>query len=175
LNSPIKIHQVEILDWERMKKVRIDDIDVPPSTSQADIIRPLSAALGTTDVAINYFEIAPGESFGYAYHRHNDQEEVFYIQSGTATFETETGDVDVEAGEIIRFESGESQLGTNQGDDRVTAIALGAPRGSEEIEYFIDCPECDERTIQLVEPVNDETEIVIRCSECGTETDRFSP
>lgn len=157
-----------------MKKIRIDDIDIPPSTSPADIVRPLSEALGTTGLSINYFEITPGESFGYAYHRHNDQEEVFYVQSGTATFETESGDVDVESGGVIRFAPGEFQLGTNQGDERVTAIALGAPRGSEEIEYFIECPDCDERTVQPLEPMNEEGEIVIRCSECGTETERFT-
>lgn len=156
-----------------MNKVSIEDIDTPASNSPADVLRPLSQALDTNGLAINYFELAPGESFGYAYHRHQDQEEVFYIQSGTPTFETETGDVDVEAGEAIRFPPGEFQLGTNQTDDRVKALALGVPRDSEEIEYFIECPQCSERTIQTPEITEDQEALLIRCSECETETDRI--
>lgn len=156
-----------------MKTVTIEDIDVPASNSPADVVRPLSAALDTTGLAINYFELAPGESFGYDYHRHHDQEEVFYIQTGTATFETESGAVAVDAGEVIRFESGEFQLGTNRGDERVTALALGAPRDSEEIEYLRDCSQCSDRTVQPLE-ISRDNEIIVRCSDCGTETDRIS-
>ncbi len=157
-----------------MNKVSIEDIDTPPSNSPADVLRPLSQALNTTDLAINYFELAPGESFGYDYHRHHDQEEVFYIQAGRPTFETEAGDVDVGAGEVIRFAPGEFQLGTNQTDDRVKALALGAPRGSKEIEYLRNCTQCSERTIQAPEITESPKVLVIQCSDCGTETDRIS-
>jgi hypothetical protein len=61
-----------------MKKTRIDAVEMPPTNSPADVVRPLSAVLETESVALNYFELAPTESFGYAYHRHLDQEEVFY-------------------------------------------------------------------------------------------------
>lgn len=157
-----------------MNKVSIEDIDTPPSNSPADVLRPLSQALDTDDLAINYYKLAPGESFGYEYHRHHDQEEVFYIQAGTPTFETEDGDVDVEAGEVIRFAPGEFQLGTNQTDNRVKALALGAPRDSEEIEYLRNCTQCGERTIQAPEITENQEALVIRCSDCGTETDRIS-
>jgi len=69
----------------------------------ADVKRPLSNELDADDVAVNYYELAPGDSFGFGYHRHADQEEVFHVQRGTVTFETEDGDVDVSAGEAIRF------------------------------------------------------------------------
>ncbi|NIS29911.1 MAG: cupin domain-containing protein, partial [Actinobacteria bacterium] len=68
-----------------MKRVAIDDVEHPPTISPADVVRPLSGPLGTTDVALNYFELAPGETFGFDYHRHRDQEEVFYVLEGTAT------------------------------------------------------------------------------------------
>lgn len=153
-----------------MNHVQIDDVDIPPTNSPADVVRPLSEALGTTEIALNYFELAPGESFGYAYHRHHDQEEVFYIQTGTATFKTETGEIAVDAGEIIRFSPGEFQLGTNQSDNRVTALALGAPRDSEDIEHLLDCSECSKRTVHTSEVAEDQDIIVIHCSECGTKT-----
>lgn len=59
--------------------------------SPADVVRELSPALDTNGLAINYFEVESSESAGYAYHRHLDQEEVFYVQQGIVTFETEAG------------------------------------------------------------------------------------
>jgi len=80
-------------------------------------------------MALNYYELAPGDSFAYGYHRHERQEELFLVQQGAATFETEAGDVVVEAGEVVRFVPGEFQRGVNEGEERVVAFALGAPRG----------------------------------------------
>lgn len=80
-----------------MEKITILDLEPPSTTSPAEVY-PLGDPLGTTDIAINYFELAPGDRFGFDLHRHLDQEEVFYIQQGTATFETEEGDVEVAAG-----------------------------------------------------------------------------
>lgn len=153
-----------------MQHVTIDDIEPPSTNSPADVVRPLTQALGTTGLAMNFFELAPGDSFGFAYHRHNDQEEVFYIQRGTATFETESGDIEVDAGEVIRFSPGEFQLGTNHSDERVKALAIGAPRDSEEVEYLLDCSTCEGRTVHTTEVNEDEGVIVIQCSECGAET-----
>ena len=157
-----------------MKKVRIEDVAAPRSNSPADVFRPLSAVLGTDAVAINYFELAPAESFGYAYHRHLDQEEVFYVREGTVTFETESGEVEVGPDEVVRFAPGEFQLGRNRGDERVVALAIGAPRETEAIEYLRECPECAERTIQVPETVEEGDEgFVIRCRVCGTVVDEF--
>ena len=68
-----------------MKTVRIEDVESRAS-GPADVKRPLTAALGATDLALNYFELAPGDSFAFGYHAHSDQEEVFYVQSGTVAF-----------------------------------------------------------------------------------------
>ncbi|KZN25225.1 cupin [Haladaptatus sp. R4] len=154
-----------------MEKVHVED--VAGQMSAADVRRPVSKALGTEDMAINYYELAPGDSFAFGYHAHDDQEEVFYIQSGTATFETEDGDVVVGAGEAIRFARGEFQRGVNEGDDRVVALALGAPRDTENVEMYRDCPECGERTQNEIEMVGDKEALVTICSDCGAETGRF--
>ncbi|ELZ07483.1 cupin domain-containing protein [Natrialba aegyptia] len=153
-----------------MQHIVIDAVDVPPTNSPADVVRPISEALGTSGVAINYFELAPGESFGFAYHRHHDQEEVFFVLTGTATFRTEMGEVRVGAGEVIRFEPGEFQRGTNHSSNRVTALALGAPRDSEDIEYLLDCTECSEETIHTSAVADDRAAVIIRCTACETET-----
>lgn len=153
-----------------MERVRIDAVE--DWMGPASIKRPLGRALGTTEMAINYYELAPGESFAFGYHRHTEQEEVFYIQSGTATFETEAGTVAVESGEAIRFEPGEFQQGTNQGDERVVAVALGGPAEPGETEIRRVCPDCEEQTPQRVEPLEDALHTL--CVNCGAETGQFT-
>lgn len=151
-----------------MEKVTIDAVD--GRMSSADLTRPVSDALGTEDVAINYYELAPGDTFSPGLHTHFDQEEVFYVQSGTATFETKDGDVVVDAGEIVRFAPGDYQQGRNEGDQRVVALALGAPGESEEGELLRDCPECGERTQHWMRMSDEKDEIEVYCLTCDTVT-----
>jgi len=154
-----------------MEKVDIDAIDsrMGPAASK----RSLSGALGATSVALNYYALAPGDTFGFGYHRHPEQEEVFYVIEGTATFETEDGDVAVETGEAIRFAPGEWQLGRNDGAERVVALALGAPRDAAETEMLRECPDCGGRTEGDIEMADDREAIVTRCAVCGAVTGRF--
>jgi uncharacterized cupin superfamily protein len=56
--------------------------DVENSVQPAAVMRQLTEPLGATDVAVNYYELEPGDSFAFAYHSHEDQEELFYVQSG---------------------------------------------------------------------------------------------
>ena len=154
-----------------MEKVRIDEVE--NSVQPAAVMRPLTDALGTTDLALNYYELEPGDSFAFAYHSHEIQEEVFYVQEGTATFETENGPVTVEAGEIVRFAPGELQRGWNRGDERVRALALGAPLEYGEQQTFRHCPNCEEQTDNRLERTDDETAVVAYCEECGAETGRW--
>lgn len=157
-----------------MDRVRIDDVenDVQP----AAVMRKLTEPLGLTDVAINYYELEPGDSFAFAYHSHEVQEEVFCVLSGTATFETEAGPVEVGAGEIVRFGREEFQRGWNYGDERVRAFAIGAP-----LEYGTQpklryCPDCDAETegeLDRIEDAEGEEVVVAHCVECDTETGRW--
>lgn len=155
-----------------MEHVRIDDLD--DWMGPADVKRPLGKALGTEHMAMNYYELAPGESFAFGYHRHADQEEVFYVTSGTATFETDDGDVEVTAGEAIHFAPGEFQQGFNRGDERVRALAIGAPADAGELTLLRACPECNDRTEHTIRPTEDKTALVTVCGACGAETAQFS-
>lgn len=155
-----------------MEKVAIDDLELtsnPPAAVQRNLTRPL----GTTDVALNYYELAPGDSFAYAYHNHEIQEEVFYVVEGTATFETESGAVEVGSGEVVRFPPGEYQRGTNRGAERVVALALGAPLDYGHMDKTRDCPVCGGFTTQSFEM--DGPDYVATCTECGAETGRWPP
>lgn len=154
-----------------MDKIRIDDID--RRVDSATVQRPLTNALNATNVALNYYELSPGDSFAYGYHMHETQEELFIIQEGRVTFETEDGDVIVEAGEVIRFAPGEYQQGINTSDERVVAFAIGAPQETGDSEILRECATCGERTPQTVKRVGGGQVNVTRCLNCGEETGRF--
>ncbi|WP_435348411.1 cupin domain-containing protein [Haloarchaeobius sp. HRN-SO-5] len=155
-----------------MEKVTIDAVD--SWMGPADVKRSLTKPLGTTDLAINYYELAPGDSLGFGYHSHEDQEEVFYVQSGTVTFETEGDDVPVAAGDVVRFGPGESQLGTNEHDERAVVLAIGAPQDPGELHMVRECPRCGERTEQDIRPTEERDALLTVCVECGAETGRFT-
>ncbi|MFD1563351.1 cupin domain-containing protein [Haloarchaeobius amylolyticus] len=155
-----------------MEQVSLSDVDrwMSPARNK----RSLSNALGTEHLAMNHYILEPGESFGFGYHRHAEQEEIFYVLEGTATFETEEGDVTVSAEEAIRFAPGEWQLGRNETDDRVVALALGAPSETGETEIRRTCPNCGERQPVRIEPTDDRNALVAICEECGAETVRHT-
>lgn len=154
-----------------MDKIRIDEIEGTPDS--ATVRRPLTEAVNATNLALNYYELAPGDSFAYGYHRHEKQEEVFIVQRGRVSFETEDGVVDVEPGEVIRFGPGEYQQGINRGDERVVALAIGAPQDAGELEILRACESCGERTPNTIERIQDDGVKITRCLECGSETARF--
>jgi uncharacterized cupin superfamily protein len=154
-----------------MEKVRIDDVE--NSIQPAAVMRHLTDPLGLTDLAINYYELEPGDSFAFAYHSHEVQEEVFYVFEGTATFETEDGPVEVGAGEVVRFDREEFQRGWNRSDEQVRALALGAPLEYGEQVKLRHCPECEEETDTRLSGGEDGESVVAYCKDCGTETGRW--
>lgn len=153
-----------------MERIRVDEVD--SRAGPAAVKRPLSAALGASDVALNYYELAAGESFAYGYHRHESQEELFVVERGEVTFETERGDVVVEAGEVVRFEPGEWQRGVNTGGKRVIAFAIGAPQEAGETEIRRECERCGDRTPHTV-ALADDGGTLARCLDCEAVTGRF--
>lgn len=158
-----------------MEKVDIAEDGAGPSIAAADVYRRLSKPLGTEHLAINYAELEPGSQLGWDYHRHRDQEEVFVVTAGTVTFETEAGDVSVGAGEAVRFGPDEFQLARNRGDERTTMLALGAPRGSREIQYRRRCPTCEDETIQDIEFDRDRGVFEAICTECDEVVAEIEP
>jgi quercetin dioxygenase-like cupin family protein len=157
-----------------MEKVTIDDVSIVNNPLGVHSVRkPVSRELGTEDFAMNYFELEPGESFSGGLHAHHDQEEVFYVQEGTATFEVgrEREETTVGAGDIIRFDRGEFQVGKNKSDERVVGFALGAPKAShdfDEMESIVNCRECGEETAHELE-LTESASFRLTCTECGNE------
>jgi mannose-6-phosphate isomerase-like protein (cupin superfamily) len=158
----------------RMEHVDVSTIE--PNGMGEDLDRrELTGPLGTTDLAANYYALDPGEAFSGGLHAHLDQEEVFYVFAGTATFEhasdatSETETTAVGPDEAIRFAPGEFQQGRNEGDERVVALALGAPAGSTEVRVPEPCRECGDS--DALAYVAGEDGPLLECPECGAQVD----
>jgi len=166
-----------------MEKVDIEEVEVVVNPMKVHSVRkPVSQALGTEHFAMNYFELEPGESFSGGLHAHHDQEEVFYVEEGTATFDVlvdapegpdddaDPEQVTVEGRELVRFEPGEFQKGYNTGDDTLVGWALGAPGARhdwDDLESVVYCPECGGETVHDVD-FTDDGQFRVACTECGS-------
>ncbi|WP_137289315.1 cupin domain-containing protein [Natronorubrum halophilum] len=148
-----------------MKHIAIDDVEPNPYDEEIHADRrPLADPLHAEGVAITRYVLEPGERFSGSVHAHFDQEEVFVVLEGEATFETRASDADdrteitVSENEAIRFAPGEFQSGRNAGDEPVVALALGAPRESEDVRISripvlddrnIECPDCETNHMRI--------------------------
>jgi mannose-6-phosphate isomerase-like protein (cupin superfamily) len=171
-----------------VKHIAIDDVTADPHPMGVNSDRrPITDALNAEDVAVVRFDLDPGEQFSGGLHTHHDQEELFYILEGTATFDVgpessddhaedhagerpDTEEVLVEGGEVVRFPAGQFQCGRNRSDDRVVGLAIAAPgtrHDWEALESFAPCSDCDGITSHGVKEPDDG--MVVYCNECGHE------
>ena len=159
-----------------MERVSIDEIDPEPHDAalHADR-RELTEPLGVDGIAIARYALEPGERFSGSVHAHADQEELFVVLAGTATFETRTGTVTVADDEAIRFAPGEFQSGRNDGHEDLIAIAIGAPRETDDIridripvldDRDVSCPDCDRDSMRI-----SGGESAFACQDCGAGLD----
>jgi uncharacterized cupin superfamily protein len=153
-----------------MKKVDIEAVP-PAALSDGGGRRALDEALGTTDVAIKYYELDPGEVFSGGFHTHHDQEEIFVVLEGEAVWDTEAGEaaLSVSAGEALRAPPGEFHHGyvPEDVDEPIRALALGAPPGMDDTVSIFTCPACGEEAKHDVELDQERGVTVTECRECG--------
>jgi quercetin dioxygenase-like cupin family protein len=153
-----------------MNIVTVSEVD--RFMSNATIFRPITRQLGTTELALNYFEVESGDAFSIGCHTHLDQEEVIYVLSGTATWKTEEGTQTVSEGQVIRFRPGEFHHGYNNGTEKVVAIGIGAPKDSEDI--VVECDGCGERVEPSMNMADGREAIEIDCPECDSRIARMT-
>jgi mannose-6-phosphate isomerase-like protein (cupin superfamily)/predicted RNA-binding Zn-ribbon protein involved in translation (DUF1610 family) len=172
-----------------MEKTSIDNVESNTGRSGTDR-RQLSGPLNATNVAIDHYRLAPGTGFPGGLHTHTDQEEVFVVIEGEATFETlaagsDTGEtVTVGVDEAIMFApGGEFHSGKNESDGDLLAVAIGAPRDSEDVRIPLECPECSHDDMRVVIgedrttfvcPDCDTERVPRACPKCGREEMRFA-
>ena len=162
-----------------MEHASIDDRESPVEGVE---VHRLSEFLETTDVSINRYRLAPGESLPAGLHTHADQEEVFVVTEGRAEFEVllppaDPGDahgleeyagtvVEVAASEAVRFAPGDFQSGRNASDGETVMLALGAPRGTDDIRLPTSCATCGAAPVRLDLGGDEPT---FQCLDCGAE------
>lgn len=153
-------------------------LDRGSGTLHGAVVQRLSDPLGTADLALNHYRMEAGESLPAGLHTHADQEEVFVVLSGELAFETllppDVGDagsladytprdVRVSAGAVIRFAPGEFQSGRNAIDGETSVLAIGAPRGTDDIRLPIGCPACSNAPLRL----RTDGGVSFECLDCG--------
>ena len=166
-----------------MERVSIDDIETVPHWMGANTHRkPLSRHVEGMGFATTYLELEPGDAFSGGLHTHTDQEELFVVLEGTATWETKQGPGDeptyTEVGPMEAIHFGEDdvyQTGRNETDEMVRGIAIGVPGSRHDWEgtrALIDCETCGEETVFTIEAegrMPDIADTTITCTECGTD------
>lgn len=154
-----------------MKKVAIDDVESLPGPA---VKRKLTDELGTTGMALAYYELDEGESSSFGYHAHGNQEEVFYVQRGAVTFRTESETTIATTGEVVRIPPGELQRAVNERAERAVMLVIGAPREAGELTLRRFCESCDEETPQELRDVEPGRVRETVCADCGAATGRFT-
>jgi mannose-6-phosphate isomerase-like protein (cupin superfamily) len=155
-----------------LRKVDVDAIESLPGA--AVVKRKLTDELGTTDLALVYYELVEGESSSFGYHAHGAQEEVFYVQQGAVTVRAESETVTVTSGEVVRVPPGELQRAVNERTERAVVLVVGAPQEAGELTLFRFCEACDDETLQEVRDVDPGSIRETVCSDCGHVTGRFT-
>ncbi|MFB6250298.1 MAG: cupin domain-containing protein [Halobellus sp.] len=116
----------------------VDVAAVPPSDGRPCEMRALGDAAGLSNVAINRFRAEPGEQLPLAYHYHEEQEEAFYVLSGTLSVETPDGTYEIEADSLLAVdpESPQRAYNPDDADEDVVVLAVGAPAvGGDAVAY----------------------------------------
>jgi mannose-6-phosphate isomerase-like protein (cupin superfamily) len=116
----------------------LDTDDIDTTDDRPCSMRRLAGPAGLERVALNRFRAEPGEMLPLAYHYHDEQEEAFYVLSGTLSVETPDGTHEIEEDNLFAVASGSPQRAFNP-DDAVAAVevlAIGAPPVSGDVHAY---------------------------------------
>lgn len=102
---------------------------IDPASGRPNSKRSIADAPGLENVAVNRYEAEPGEEIPLASHYHDDQEEVFYVLSGTLAVETpeETHEVAADEAFVVEPDSPQRAHVRESADERAVAPVIGAP------------------------------------------------
>ncbi len=118
----------------------IDPEQIEPTPDRPSIHRAVDHAAGLDNMAINYYEAAPGEQLPLAYHVHAEQEEAFYVIDGVLHIETPDGKQVAETGEIFiaEPESPHRAYTPESAETTTHVLAVGAPAVNDASAYEPD-------------------------------------
>ena len=118
----------------------IDPDVLEPTPDRPCDRRSISEAVDLEQMALNVYEVEPGEQIPLAYHVHDEQEEVFHVLAGRLHVETPEDTYEVDAGECFVAEPASPHRAHNpeNADGAVRVLAVGAPAVDDVSPYEPD-------------------------------------
>ena len=116
----------------------LDTDEVTSSDDRPCTLRRLSEPAGLDWMAINRFRAEPGEMLPLAYHYHDEQEEAFFVLSGTLHVETPEETYEIAENGLFAVDPGSPQRAFNPDDATapVDVLAIGAPPVSGDVHAY---------------------------------------
>jgi mannose-6-phosphate isomerase-like protein (cupin superfamily) len=116
----------------------VDTDAIDPEPDRSCTRRSLSEPAGLSRMAINRYTAQPGEQIPRAYHFHDEQEEAFYVLSGTLHVDTPEGSFEVGADSLFTVAPGSPQYAYNpaDADEAVEVVAVGAPPAPDDTHVY---------------------------------------
>ena len=116
----------------------VDPESVDPTPDRPCVQRALTERVGLENVAVNLYEVDPGDQIPLAYHYHDEQEEAFYVTQGELHVETPEGTQVVPEGHLFVAEPDSPQRAyvPEDAEEVVRTLALGAPPADD--THFYD-------------------------------------
>jgi mannose-6-phosphate isomerase-like protein (cupin superfamily) len=116
----------------------VDSDEVEPDPDRPCTRRSLSERAGLTKMAVNRYTAAPGEELPLAYHSHDEQEEAFYVLSGTLHVDTPEGTLTAGPDSLLAVEPDSPQFAYNpaDADEPVDVVAIGAPAVDDDVHVY---------------------------------------
>jgi mannose-6-phosphate isomerase-like protein (cupin superfamily) len=113
----------------------VDATAIEPEPDRPCELRRLGDAAALEQLALNRFEAQPGEQLPLAYHYHDQQEEAFYVLSGTLHVETPAEEFVLGPDDLFAVDPGSPQRAYNPEDaaEPVTVLAIGVPPVSDDV------------------------------------------
>ena len=102
-------------------KATIDELGQGPG------FRKVRQALGVTAFGVNAIVYPPGQE-GFL-HYHDEQDELYFVHSGRATFEVEGEEFDLGAGGVVYVESTTPRRIDNRADEDLVMLVVGGKDG----------------------------------------------
>ena len=116
----------------------VDSRTVSPAEGRPCELRRLTPATDLSNLAVNQYRAEPGEQIPLKYHYHDEQEEAFYVLSGTLAVETPEETHAVASGSVFTAtpESPHRAHNPADADEAVEVLAIGAPTVEGDVHEY---------------------------------------